>query len=467
MFKVKPILVTIFAAGFLALHFLYLHNYVPLVAVDMFFLIVSSVGYFYPNRISYLIVGVSWLAVYPVYVVLYRIDPVHAALTLLVFNGLLLVFAGYRNIAGREKKLWNRKISEKDAVRDELAAAYADVLKAEENIRARELAIINLYEITKKMSEDLRFDDIFAAFSSFLKDNFVFRKCALLVLKRGDDGLSVDREYVVWQKDAIIGKNAGGKPGLDKLAGMFMKGFRDIYIAKSEHPHLFTEIGIDDPAVETLVAIPLLSEKKVVGLLVIENFPKTDVERLIIVSMQFALEIKKVLLYEMVERMAITDSLTGLYLRRHFYERLTEELVRSKRFNFDLSFLMIDIDDFKKCNDTYGHLVGDVVLKEVARVIRENIREIDIVARYGGEEISLALPETGVESARIVAERVRRKIEENLFKAYDEKVRITVSIGMAAYPKDSGDMKALIEKADIALYAAKKSGKNVVCEYKK
>jgi diguanylate cyclase (GGDEF)-like protein len=191
------------------------------------------------------------------------------------------------------------------------------------------------------------------------------------------------------------------------------------------------------------------------------------VERLVILSMQFALELKKVLLYEMVERMAITDSLTGLYVRRHFYERMNEEMKRSKRYQLNFAFLMLDIDDFKHCNDTYGHLVGDVVLKDIARVIKENVREIDVVARYGGEEISLVLPETGEESARVVAERLRKKIEEHVFKAYDEKLKLTVSAGIAIYPKDSTDARTLIDRADEALYVAKKSGKNVVYVYKK
>lgn len=173
------------------------------------------------------------------------------------------------------------------------------------------------------------------------------------------------------------------------------------------------------------------------------------------------------LLYEMVEKMAITDSLTGLYVRRYFYERLSEELMRSKRHGFNLALLMIDIDDFKRCNDTYGHLVGDAVLKEMARIISENVREIDIVARYGGEEMSIVLPETAAEKAFVAAERLRKRIDENVFKAYDEKLNLTVSIGVAIYPQDGADIDSIIEKSDQALYAAKKSGKNLVRAYKK
>ena len=171
-------------------------------------------------------------------------------------------------------------------------------------------------------------------------------------------------------------------------------------------------------------------------------------------------------MYETVEALAITDSLTGLYTRRYFFERLNEELNRSKKYGLRFSFLMIDIDDFKKCNDTHGHLVGDVILKDVSRIIKEGVREIDLVARYGGEEFSIILPETDKNGAMLAAERVRKKIDENVFKAYDEILKVTVSIGVSVYPEDGSDAGEIVERADKALYAAKNSGKNIVCEYK-
>jgi diguanylate cyclase (GGDEF)-like protein len=246
---------------------------------------------------------------------------------------------------------------------------------------------------------------------------------------------------------------------------MFREGRKEISASRTDR-ETFRRLRLDK-TIETFMAIPLFSEKKLVGALSITDLPREDTEKFAILAVQFALETKKVLLYETVELLAITDGLTGLYVRRYFFERLNEELDRSRRHKFKLAFLMADIDDFKVCNDTYGHLVGDVVLKEMGRIMKENVREIDLVARYGGEEFSLVLPETGREGAALAAERIRKKIEEHLFRAYDEKLKVTISVGAAVYPDDATEVKDLVEKADKALYEAKRAGKNIIYTYSK
>lgn len=318
-------------------------------------------------------------------------------------------------------------------------------------LRNKEMMMVSLYEITKKMSKDLTFDEIFGALSLFLKEYFIFKKIELLILKETEGYIKIDKTYKLYKDEEEISGEAL-KTDYGDVLMLFAKDKKEIYIPK--------ENG------KSFGAIPLLSENKFVGILTVEDMPREGFDRLIIVATQFALEIKKVLLYETVEALAITDSLTALYTRRYFFERLNEELNRSKKHGFKFAFLMIDIDDFKICNDTHGHLVGDVILKDISRVIKENIREIDLVARYGGEEFSLILPETDRHGAFFVAERIRKKIEENVFKAYDEKLKVTISTGIAVYPEDAADIENIIEKADKALYVAKSSGKNIVCEYK-
>jgi len=210
---------------------------------------------------------------------------------------------------------------------------------------------------------------------------------------------------------------------------------------------------------------PLLIGQRNIGYLVANSIKESDREKISILAHQFMLGIKRAHLYEKVQELAITDSLTGIFKRRYYLERLNEEIERSKRFNLNFSFLMIDVDHFKEQNDHYGHLVGDAIIKEVSRVIKENIRQIDLLGRYGGEEFSIILTETAKEEAKFVAERIRQAIEDRRIRVYDEDLKVTISIGMSSYPSDAVDADALIEKADQALYEAKNAGRNRVCIY--
>ena len=162
------------------------------------------------------------------------------------------------------------------------------------------------------------------------------------------------------------------------------------------------------------------------------------------------------------------DALTGLNNRRQFEVRLSEQYAAANRQNAPLCAIMIDIDFFKKFNDTYGHAVGDAVLKTVANVIKENLREYDIPSRYGGEEFCILLPQTSLEEAKVVAERLRSAVEKETvtIDAVSKPLQVTISVGLAEL-----DIKDLAEdlymKADSALYQAKETGKNKVVVYTK
>ncbi len=177
---------------------------------------------------------------------------------------------------------------------------------------------------------------------------------------------------------------------------------------------------------------------------------------------QLAMELK--LANDSLRKLAFRDGLTGLYNHRYFQEILEAELERSSRYNHPLSMILADIDHFKKVNDHFGHPAGDHVLKMVAEMLVSLVRRCDIVSRYGGEEFTIILPETGINSARILAQRIRRGIEQMHITYDDRKIPVTISCGIASTEVVNGNITRteLIERSDQALYRAKKSGRNRV-----
>jgi diguanylate cyclase (GGDEF)-like protein len=167
-------------------------------------------------------------------------------------------------------------------------------------------------------------------------------------------------------------------------------------------------------------------------------------------------------LYATVQNLSIIDPLTQIYNHGFIIKRLEEEFKQAERYGRELSIIMADIDFFKKVNDTYGHQTGDYVLKIVARIMEESVREIDIVGRYGGEEFLLILPETGKGNTKIIAERIRQKIEQQNFSQFLSAFTITISSGVAEYTKKLKLPSELIKQADTALYKAKEEGRNRV-----
>jgi len=169
--------------------------------------------------------------------------------------------------------------------------------------------------------------------------------------------------------------------------------------------------------------------------------------------------------FEEANHFSKCDSLTGLYNRGYFQDTLSGEMSRSRRYDTEFSILFLDLDDFKNVNDTLGHLAGDFVLKKVANLIVSEKREEDVVARYGGEELVVILPETNKVNTIIKAERIRKKIQDMPLVFDGKKIDITVSGGIASFPQDALEADRLINCADQALYRAKAEGKNRICLY--
>ena len=289
----------------------------------------------------------------------------------------------------------------------QLLLAQKEEMEGEKKLLEKETAeIFSLYEMTKEITKKVREEEAFDIFKTKLKENVFFEDCRF-----------------VSASSQIPEKN------------------------------------------EKQFIFPLNSKKEKLGYLAVRGLRNEDKEKAMILGHQFVLALRRVKLYHEIEELAMTDGLTNVHTRRYFLERFEEELKRSTMKKIDLSFLMIDVDDFKNFNDQFGHLAGDQILREAGRIIKENVREIDIAGRFGGEEFCVVLPVTDRKGANFAAERIRAAIESTPIKAYDASVKITVSIGIASFPQDGKSTDALIDKADWALYRAKKKGKNCICAF--
>lgn len=219
--------------------------------------------------------------------------------------------------------------------------------------------------------------------------------------------------------------------------------------------------------IRSLIVAPLFIDGRVMGTLAIHAtrpnvFTHDDLRLLDAIATLASSAISNALLFEKTERLAIKDSLTGLFVRRYFYERLKEEHRRALISQKPLAFLMCDLDHFKECNDRFGHQGGDLMLVQFAEILSQNIHNA-VLARYGGEEFAILLPEMNKIDAIKVGEQVRKAVEKTAFHIRREVLGMTVSIGVASLPEDTLDLETLVQKADRALYVAKKEGRNRVC----
>jgi diguanylate cyclase (GGDEF)-like protein len=332
-----------------------------------------------------------------------------------------------------------------------------------------------LQDIGLKLVSIIKPDELFASIVAETCQRLHYATCAILevsgdhlVFKASSD--EFPRELVGLQ--IPFGKGITGRCAQEKKV---------INVSDVRLDPGYISSGIQ--GIRSEIACPVISEGRLLGVLTVESriesaFNEDDIRLLSILALQVAVGMRNARMYAEIERLAITDPLTGLYNYRYFYQRLGAELARSKRYHHPLSIIMLDLDDFKKINDQYGHLVGDRVLQEVASAIRGNIRrydepmivrgaEIDIVSRYGGEEFIIIQPDTPLAGALVCAERLRVILETRLAALCglpddgNPPARISGSFGVADY-RHGESLEDLVKRADTASYQAKEQGKNRV-----
>lgn len=347
----------------------------------------------------------------------------------------------------------SRKLSIK-ASKEEVRLSYQRMQKERSIIRQsnshlseKASQISELYKITRDMSKASNTKDVFNIFGKKITELFRFKRCRLILIEEDVGVLKVEKVFELKYPQAHVNQT-DAETNDTEILKQSLRAQNISYIERS-----------------STVLFPLIAENKSLGTLAVEGLPLNESEDFSTMANQFCLVMERIKLYEKIQKLAINDGLTGLFVRRYFLMRLDEEVKRSARHNLHLAFLMIDIDHFKQCNDSFGHLTGDAVLKEVARQILDCVREIDLVARFGGEEFSVLLPDTDKVGAANVAERIRSSIDRQKINAYDETIKVKVSIGVAGFPEDSTEAQGLIEKSDQALYRAKQEGRNRVCVF--
>ena len=268
---------------------------------------------------------------------------------------------------------------------------------------------------------------------------------------------------------AWIGKSFRADDG---LVGAAIKSRHALPVGTACLPQqmIFAE-GIE-PRLSAVKVLPLLWNNRGVGALVVGSrrrdfLPEEVFERLCVMADQAASAMANAQMNEGMEQLATTDGLTGLTNHRCFQQGLEAMLHRSERYRRRFSLVLADIDHFKSVNDTYGHPVGDQVLKRIARVLKENARKTDLVARYGGEEFAILMEEAAVDGAVQTAERIRDHVQRQVFSSENGPFRCTVSLGVASFGQDGKTKASLIVAADEALYIAKRLGRNKTVVYSK
>ncbi len=336
-----------------------------------------------------------------------------------------------------------------------------------EHLEKEKYKIEIILDAYKKISGILKLDNL-ADFATATAIQIVeAEKASLMVIDESSGELilkgfkGLDKEKIDWRMK--IGESIAG------------------WVAKEGETLLVRDID-DDPRLKifakntryktkSFISLPLKAESRVIGVMNVTDkladikiFTEEDLRFLTLLGHQIVAQIENIRLYEKLSSLAITDALTNLFNHRYFQAQLNLEIMRAQRYKHSLSLIMFDIDFFKAYNDRYGHLEGDRVLKEVAEVMRQNVRYIDIVCRYGGEEFMIILPETDIKGAKIVAEKIRKAVQTmSLLNSETSKaLQVTISGGVATY-QEGLSKDNFISRVDEALYKSKSAGRNKIC----
>jgi len=358
---------------------------------------------------------------------------------------------------------------------------YHYVRELEDSAQIKDRGLQFLYEMSVKIGATKSFDELVATIFSDLKEIIPFDVGMLATVNEQDMKVYVRSEHALDESITTHLQHEIQAHHLEETGRPLHLKSMQMQIRDWEGKQFKESDNRLTASLETSLSLPLHSpDNEFIGVIFIGSIEEMNLggEAIRLFSTFVARValvlhiIKNILLFKQVREMAIKDSLTGLYNRRFFEEQIDKEIERARRYENELSFLLLDIDLFKEVNDKYGHLNGDIVLENVARLIRNSTRNIDISIRYGGEEFVILLPETPQDGASVIAERLRSKIESNSFIITEQsgkeqiELDLTASIGLTCYDTSNQvSAEKLVSQADQALYYAKSHGRNQVISF--
>lgn len=324
-------------------------------------------------------------------------------------------------------------------------------------------SLLSLIESGQELGTTVTFDTVFSHISTIVKSLFSCHTCVVYLRDPREEFMKLCYTDSPYEKLFIDFDPNTAKSILSKA----MKEKKGIVVP---------DLGLRDDEelipkaklIRSVMAVPFVFQGGVFGGIIIAHqtpnqFKDESLNLFTILANQAAISIRNIQLHEATATMAVTDSVSGLFTHGYFQDSLEKEFQRCKYANLPLSLIIMDVDHFKLVNDTYGHPQGDAILRQVGGVIRSVTRGTDVVCRYGGDEFTITLTETNRIGAVLVAERIRKGVEEYEFVSGGKVLHISVSGGVASFPEDISTRKELIEKADQALYEAKKQGRNRIC----
>ncbi len=372
-----------------------------------------------------------------------------------------------RSRLSRRRSEKNLKIEEFQGQSNLAEATIKSQEKAIKSFQEKIVSFSQLKGLTERLSLCLSLEDTSKTLSSQVNSFFGGDDVTIILYvfhsKTGELGISSS------QKGQMT-INIKSKKG-DEFDQWIIKNMQPLLIKDTKSDYRFDIDSIkvkDERSVRSLISVPLRVRNKTHGILRVdipkENYFTTeDLRFLTTIGDVGAMAIENAQLYERLEQLAIRDGLTGLYLKRHLFDRMPEEISRHLRRKQTLSFIMFDLDYFKKYNDKFGHTAGDVVLRTVSQEMSAFFDTPgNLIFRYGGEEFAVLLPHCSKKKALALADQLRQKIEMQSILLRREKTKITMSAGVASFPQDAKTKDDLIQKADMALYKAKKQGRNQV-----